>query len=322
MIQPQEHHRETQYRPQAGKTLRHALITFITQEFPRLGGPWIIELFVDKLLELINTFHISRNQLKPGQTIWPAVAIDERPSYGKSMTRTRQVPVLITLVNQHDIADLRNNVGRIELLKRSLVRAAHDAYEQGGVLTVTDLSLLFQRSHSSVATLIRQHEEETSTIVPRRGNLHDMGPTISHKTIICRKAFLEGKMTHVIARETYHSPEAVDRYILDFARVHFAVFQRSMTPEETAFSIQRPLSLVEEYIALIEQFDLAPQQVYDRAGLQLTVDQAGSGLTFGTDGNRGDEVDQRPLQQKSTLSQGGAKPAAELADGAGSNGVK
>jgi hypothetical protein len=271
MIRPPEHYRESQYRPQASKTLRQALITFISQEFPRLGGPWVIELFVNKLLELVDAYHISRDQLQPGQTLWPAVAVDERPGYRKPMTETRQVPVLITLVNQEDIADLRHNVKQREVLKGALVRAALDAYAQGGLLTVTDLAVLFQRSPASISGLIRQYEAETGAVVPRRGNLHDMGPTVSHKALICRKAYLEGKMTPVIARETYHSPAAVDRYILDFARVHFAVCQRSMTPEETAFSMQKPLSLVQDYIKLIEEFGLASQPVYDRADLQLAT---------------------------------------------------
>ena len=272
MIRPSEHYRESRYRSQASKTLRQALITFISREFPRLGGPWVIELFVDKLLELVDAYHISRDQLQPGQTLWPAVALDERPGYRKPMTETRQVPVLITLVNQEDIADLRHNVKQTEVLKGALVRAALDAYAQGGLLTITDLAVLFQRSPASISGLIGQYEAETGAVVPRRGNLHDMGPTVSHKALICRKAYLEGKMTPVIARETYHSPAAVDRYILDFARVHFAVCQRHMTAEETAFSMQKPLRLVQDYMALIEQFGLAGQQVYDRAGLQLATE--------------------------------------------------
>jgi len=272
MIRPKQHHREVQYRPQAAKTLRQALIGFITREFPRLGGPWIIELFVDKILELVDAYRIARDRLKPGQTVWQAVAVDERPGYRKPMTRTRQVPVVITVANQDDIADLRHNVKRSELLKRALVRAANDAYAQGGVLTCTDLSVLFHRGHSRVAELIREYEAETGEVVPRRGNIHDMGRTVSHRRIICRKAYLEGKPTHVIARETSHSPEAVDNYILTLARVYFATVQRGMTPEETAFAIQQPLSFVQQYVRLIKEFALDDQRVYNRVGKQWSMD--------------------------------------------------
>ena len=269
MIRHQDSYREAQYRPQAAKTLRQTLIRFIQREFPRLGGPWVIELFVDKLLELVDTYRIARERLKPGQTVWQAVAVDERPGYRKPMTETRQVPVVITIADQEEVEDLRSRVKRREILQRGLVRAANDAYAQGGVLTVTDLALLFNHSASWVSELIRDYEAETGEVVPRRGNIHDMGRTVTHKWIICRKAYLEGKLTPAIARETYHSPEAVDSYILGLARVHFATVRQGMTPQETAFALQQPLYLVEEYVAMIEAFGLDEKQVYDRASVRM-----------------------------------------------------
>lgn len=269
MRRSQDSYREAQYRPQAAKTLRQTLIRFIQREFPRLGGPWVIDLFVDKLLELVDIYRIAQNRLKPGQTVWQAVAVDERPRYRKPMTETRQVPVVITIADQEEVEDLRNRVKRREILQRGLVRAANDAYAQGGVLTVTDLALLFNHSASWVSELIRTYETETGEVVPRRGNIHDMGRTITHKWIICRKAYLEGKLTPTVARETFHSPEAVDHYTLDLARVHFATVRQGMTPQETAFALQRPLYIVEEYVKMIEAFGLGEKEVYDRVGAQL-----------------------------------------------------
>jgi len=109
-MKPRQSDRETQYRPQAGKTLREALRNFITREFPRLGGPWVIELFVDKLLQWVDKYQIAQDRLLPGQVLWPAIAIDESPGYHKPTYRMNQVPVVITLANQEDIADLRRGV--------------------------------------------------------------------------------------------------------------------------------------------------------------------------------------------------------------------
>lgn len=271
MMRHQDSYREAQYRPQAAKTLRQTLIRFIQREFPRLGGPWVIELFVDKLLELVDTYRIARDRLKPGQTVWQAVAVDERPGYRKPMTETRQVPVVIAIADQEEVEDLRSRVKRREILQRGLVRAANDAYAQGGVLTVTDLALLFNHSTSWISKLIRDYEAETGEVVPRRGNIHDMGRTVTHKWIICRKAYLEGKLTPTIARETFHSPEAVDNYILGLSRVHFATVRQGMTPQEAAFALQQPLYLVEEYVEMIEAFGLDEKQVYDRASVRMTV---------------------------------------------------
>jgi uncharacterized protein DUF1670 len=261
--------RETQYRPQAGKTLREAMRNFIHREFPRLGGPWVIELFVDKLLQLVDRYHIERDKLQPGQTLWSAVAMDEAPGYRKPIYATRQVPVVITLVNQEDIAALRAGLPWIDIFQRALVRAMKEAHAQGGLLTTSDLSVLFYHRHSRVAELIREYETQTGEVVPRRGNLHDMGRTVTHKRIICHKAFLEGKTTDVIARETNHSPEAVDNYLLDFARVYYATVLKGMSIEEATFAIQRPQSLVQEYVKLLVEFGLNNRRLLERIQIQL-----------------------------------------------------
>src|SRR5574340_1689890 len=144
MIHAQRSPRAADYGPQAAKTLRQSLIRFISQEFPRLGGPWVVELFVDELLRRIDDCYPSGERLQPGQTVWQAVAVDERPGDRKAMSETRLVPVVITLVSQDDITDLCDDKPRAGLLKRALVRAANDAYAQGGVLSCADLSVLFQ----------------------------------------------------------------------------------------------------------------------------------------------------------------------------------
>jgi len=261
--------RETQYRPQAGKTLREAMRNFIRREFPRLGGPWVIEMFVDRLLQLVDRYHIERDKLQPGQTLWLAVAIDEAPGYRKPIYATRQVPVVLTLVNQEDIAAMRAGRSWTDIFQRALVRAMKEAHAQGGLLTTSDLSVLFYHSHSRVAELIRQYETQTGEVVPRRGNLHDMGRTVTHKHIICRKAYLEGKTTDVIARETNHSPEAVDHYLLDFARIYYATVLKGMSIEEATFAIQRPQSLVQEYVKLLVEFGLNNQRLLERIQIQL-----------------------------------------------------
>jgi hypothetical protein len=295
MIPTKEHHREAQYRPQAAKTLRQSLIRFITREFPRLGGPWVIELFVDKLLELVDSYRMARDRLKPGQTLWQAVAVDERPGYRKPMTRTRQVPVVITVANQDDIADLRNNVKFPDILTRALVRCSNEAYAQGGVLTVTDLSVVFLRSVSHLAQLICAYESETGEVVPRRGNIHDIGRTVTHKRIICRKAYLEGKLTPTIARETFHSPEAVDRYILNLGRVYFATVKQGTTLEEAAFALQQRVGIVKQYIQLIEEFGLDEQQVYHCAGTQTPSRDGGIAPAVASEPRQNERREQEPM---------------------------
>ncbi len=69
--------------------------------------------------------------------------------------------------------------------------------------------------------------------LPRRGTTHDMGRCVSHKTPICRKRKVERKPTSLVAQETHHSPEAVDRYTLNLDRVSFCL-GRNLSPEDTS----------------------------------------------------------------------------------------
>lgn len=198
-----------------------------------------------------------------------AVAADETAGYRKPMSQTRQVPVVLTLIDRSDITSFRQGTPRHEVLGQAVARVAREAYAQGGVLGTVDLCLLFARSRSSISTLIGRYENKTQQVVPRRGTVHDMGGTYSHKRIICYKAFVEGKPTHLIAQETCHTPLAVDNYLLDFARVYFSVHQRSLSPEEAAFTLSRSLRLVQTYLSLIEEFGLSKRQITERLSIEL-----------------------------------------------------
>lgn len=269
MIRSSKSSHEELYRPQEAKTFRNVLTQFILREFPRLGGPWVIGHFVDKLLTLFDEHHLARGRIQAGQTIWMAVAADETAGYRKPMSHTRQVAVALTLIDPSDITSFRQGTPRHEVLAQAIARVAREAYAQGGVLSTIDLCLLFARSRSTISTLIRRYETETQQVVPRRGTVHDMGRTYSHKRIICYKAFVEGKPTHLVAQETYHTPLAVDNYLLDFARVYFAVHRRGLTPEEAAFTLSRSLSLVNTYLDLIEEFGLSNRQITERLSIEL-----------------------------------------------------
>ena len=65
---------------------------------------------------------------------------------------------------------------------------------------------------------------------------------------------LEGKETSDIAKECSHDPLSVDKYLLELHRVKFCR-KKGMSKEEIAFSIQRSVRLVEEYLKLIEEIE-------------------------------------------------------------------
>ncbi len=128
----------------------------------------------------------------------------------------------------------------------------HQTYEQGGLLTNQDLSEILNIADSLVAKLLSKYERQNKTLIPRRGTIHDAGNSLSHKRIICHKRYVEGKSADQIARETYHSLEAVDRYLGQFDRVRHCL-QQGMDTAEISHILNCSVSLVEVYQEIDEE---------------------------------------------------------------------
>ena len=112
-------------------------------------------------------------------------------------------------------------------------------------MTLADVGILLGKSFSTVSRYVLEHQKENDEILPTRGNIHDIGPGITHKGIIIRKK-LEKKSTSQIAKETNHSPEAVDRYIRDYGRVKMLIGKR-MTVEEISYATGISRGVVKQY---------------------------------------------------------------------------
>jgi hypothetical protein len=239
-------YREAIYSPVEQKTFRSALMNFLQKEFPNMGGPLIMELFIDKIENLIERFYPPTKHLKMGQILWFAVAKDEKPSYGKSMRKTRIVPVVLTLVNHDDISKLKNKTP-IKTVKRDIMaRLYQEADDQGGTLSETDISLMLMMCMATVSKHTLIYEKEHQTTLPRRGTVHDMGTSMSHKRLICKKRKIERKSTSLVARETNHSHEAVERYTLNLDRVTFCL-EKNLSIDEASFVTGLSKNLIVEY---------------------------------------------------------------------------
>ena len=134
---------------------------------------------------------------------------------------------------------------RTEIENARVVRLFNEAYEQGALLTQADIGVLIGKSTATVSKYVQEYQKEHDEVLPTRGNIHDIGPGITHKGIIVRKK-LEKKSTSQIAKETNHSPEAVDRYIRDYGRVKMLIGKR-MTVEEISYATGISRGVIEQY---------------------------------------------------------------------------
>jgi Protein of unknown function (DUF1670) len=239
------------------KTFKSVLCHLLHTEFPGIFGPTISRLFADKIDELYERFHPPRSRFKSGQVLWTGVAIDDPPSRNKRIEDTRLVPIVLDLVAAQDIHEAQDKVLRSRTRLTKIIRLFRQAYEQGAVLGHADVSLLLNMHISRISTCVLSYERETGQLVPRRGTIHDMGRSVTHKAIICYKSLVEKKPTSQVAQETFHSPEDVEHYVQCFRRIQLCR-DKGLSPEEVAQATGHSLALVQEYLDLIVEFQISP----------------------------------------------------------------
>lgn len=233
--------------PMKAKSLRGQLSRVIRQHFPHMGGRRITDLLADMILEVVERHIRPRDSLHHGQLLWLGYDIDDPPSRNKTSENVRLVPVVLDVWNDDDLEAQLDRQPASERLLARCIRLHQQAYEQGALLSNVDLASMLGVSDKRVSALLAAHERERKVVIPRRATLHDVGSGVTHKRIICLKRYVDGKSPEVIARETYHSLTAVDRYLGMFDRVRYCN-QQQMPSHEIARVLGCTERLVREYL--------------------------------------------------------------------------
>lgn len=242
------------YGPLRDKSLQNVLAHCIHKEFPRIGGPRIRQLCATMILEVVKTHERHRETVSHGQVLWMAVAADCPPKRHQRILDTDLVPVILDLSTPADIERRIQRKRPAERLLNKALRLCKQAYEQGGLLSNCDLAEILTTSDSRIAHLLAQHERDTGRIVPRRATLHDVGTGLTHKVVICNSRYVAGKEPSQIARDTYHTVEAVDRYLAQYDRVRFCKLQ-GLSSQETSRALNCTHNLVLQYLQINENLE-------------------------------------------------------------------
>lgn len=165
------------YTPQTYKTFTGALCAFLEVEFPQLTGGRSRIMLANTINEMVHKFFPATDNLRPGQVPWITVDKNEKGSYGKSIKKTKLVPVLLDLVQDCDSQDRANDKKLKDMKQEAAVRIATNAHEQGGCMTNAEIALLLKISSGTVSKYIKEWEINNNVVVPRRGSIHDIGPT-------------------------------------------------------------------------------------------------------------------------------------------------
>lgn len=230
--------------------LHSQLVTLLQEQYNFITGPKIQDMFARDVVELVEKNFRDPFTITMGQAQWSGVPKEFKHSYGRSGRETPLKPIVLTLFSQRDIDDRLAGHSLREIRKRRIVDLFNEAYEQGVVLSCTDVAVLLGVSAGTVAKDVREHMEEYETTVPTRGTIHDLGRTLTHKKVIVR-LHLRGYQQPEIKLRTKHSGEAIDRYIKDFNKVRL-LNRKRMVEGEISMTLGMSRSLVHEYLEIIK----------------------------------------------------------------------
>lgn len=240
------------------KGFANSVKLMLRTEYKFMGGDKIQDMFVQDLLKELNRHFKDGTKMDAGQTVWWAVHKDETPGRNKTIENTRIVPVVLTIASQDDLKLRLDGYSAREIRRYRVARLLKEAYEQGGVLNQADVSQLIGVSTGTIGKDIKEYQLEHNVVLPYRGTIHDMGPTLTHKRIIIQQ-FLRNIPTPEIAHKTDHSEEACDRYIKAFKKVR-KLYKDGMPAENIASELEMSKSLVREYIAIIDDDDKSKKE--------------------------------------------------------------
>jgi Protein of unknown function (DUF1670) len=234
-----------------GKSLKSILLDRFLNHYGYDKGMVTAQAIIDDLLLLIEQYYrYSDNSfIKQGQMVWHAVPVNEMPAKGKSIAQTLLKPVVLDIISQSDIDDMKTPMHHRELRLKKAERWTTQAYDQGALLSQLDLAVLFGVSEQVAGQYVREYYSLYNRTLPTRGNIQQIGSGQSHKKQIITD-YLNGYLVPTICQRTNHSKDAVERYIRDFEAVR--LLSSKFDDLKTISLITRlSESVVSQYIDLI-----------------------------------------------------------------------
>jgi hypothetical protein len=249
------------------RNFRSGIINLLENEYKIIGSRKILQILADDIENLHREYYPKQDQIGFGEIVFTTTKDDgQRQSYGKKTEDYGTTTVVLPLITKEDVerriyfkkGDRNSNYKHREARDiETMVRLLKSAKRQGGLLSGAELSMLMNRSLSTIRKYLDAYTKKTGEILPLKGYVLDQGSLPTHKGIII-SLYEQGISPADIILKTSHSPEAVDRYIKHYTQVK-KLLKKKM--DETAIKeiTGRSMKVVREYIKLYK--DLNPERV-------------------------------------------------------------
>jgi hypothetical protein len=214
-------------------------------------SPFEAKAILNMVYQVYAPYFETSPTLKPGQILFQVVSCETSPN--THLDEGQHVLVTLTLDAGEEDLLIRKQHGVIGLRHHRLQRVCHEAFQQGGLLTIEDVAIrLFNCGERTLSRDLARLQQQ-GIILPLRSTVKDMGRAISHRSLIV-KEWLAGKEYSEISKTTHHSIASVKNYVSKFKRV-VALVKDGHEPQTIAFLVKLSKPLVQEYYALYQTCD-------------------------------------------------------------------
>lgn len=227
------------------KNARNAIIQKLANDFNLT--PIIAEAYYQQVAHYFQQH--ANISLSSGEIAYEAVAAEE-PA-GKHIRLTRKITIRLKLIDFNSDLEALANFGLAGIRRHRLMRITRQVYDQGALLSYEDLAMLLTSSPSTIKRDIALLRRDGKFIMTR-GAKHDMGPGLSHKTIII-DLYFKGYTFSEIELKSNHSEMSVKRYLSDFIQVA-TLCKENFSINQIRLIAKKSLRIVKEYVDLYQTY--------------------------------------------------------------------
>ena len=258
------HNQQTRdrYESITKRDFKTSLIRLLESQYKVLGSRRVLMMLADDVEQLHQEYYPLQNRVGFGDVVWQTTKDDgQRQNYGKKTEDYAVQTVILPLIRNEDVerriyfkkGDRNSNYRHREVRDIELmVRLLKSSKAQGALLSGAELSVLMNRSLTTIGKYLKAYFEKTGEVLPMKGYVLDQGSNPTHKGIII--SLYERAISPAdIVLKTGHTQNAVDRYIKTYDQV-LALVRKN----HDAISISQitgwTLHSVRQYLRLVKDF--------------------------------------------------------------------
>jgi len=219
-------------------------------------SPFEAQAILESVYSVYAPYFETSGTLKPGQLLFQVVSTEAASN--TPLAECEQTTVVLTLDAGEQDLQIRQYHGIVGLRRHRMQRLAHEAFQQGGLLTVEDLANRLLNCGERTLSRDLGALRDQNIILPLRSTIKDMGRAVSHRSVIIEQ-WLHGKEYEQIGQITHHSIASVQNYVSKFKRV-VALTEQNFDIHSISFLVKISTSLAQQYYQLYNDTPAVPHR--------------------------------------------------------------